>query len=442
MKHRSTTIPLLLWGLLTAQIAAAQPLAIKAGRVIPIAGKPLEDGVILIRDGKIDAVGKGLAIPIDAKVIDAGGKTVMPGFVDVHNPSGMSQANERNQNVPFLSVVDSIDPSRTYFKESRRNGVTTAAVVPGNSTMIGGQAAVVKTAGRYVDDMILKRHAGLKISLSPGSNASRMSHLANLRKELDKARRAVKKEDEEQREKKDAVEKKNAEDKDADQGQADRDAGGVAKPGASFNAASSAEQQLAAMKSLLRGQMSAFIYCQNAMDVVQAIRLTEQYKLKTILVLGQDCYRAAQEIAASKLPVILGETLVFWKTDPRTGDDEKIVVPKIFHENKIPLTFQINDTSNATLGSRYLWYQAATAVKYGVSVEEALESITLRPAKILGVDQFVGSLEPGKDADLVILSGHPLKLNTWVEKTIVGGEVVYDREQDQELRGLLDPQAD
>jgi imidazolonepropionase-like amidohydrolase len=412
-------------GLLTTSFASAQQLAIKGGRIIPIVGDEIEDGVILIRDGKIVAVGKDLTIPIEAKVIDATGKTVMPGFVDVHNPSGMSQANEQNKNVPFLSVIDSIDPSRTYFEESRRNGVTTVAVVPGNSTMIGGQAAVIKTAGSYVDDMILKRHAGIKISLSPASEASRMSHLANLRKEFEKASRAIK----------------------ADEDAAKEKAAATAPTKTSTASSSTpkvlsnAEQQLAAMKALLRGEMSAFVYCANAMDVVQALSLTKQYKLKTMLVLGPECYRAVDQIAASKLPVILSDTLVFWKTDPRTGDDEKIILPKIYHDKNIPVTYLVSTTSRPTLGGRYLWYQAATAVKYGVSVEEALKSITLRPAEILGVDKFVGSIEPGKDADLVILSGDPLKLKTWVETTIVSGKVVYEREKDTKLRGLLAPKA-
>jgi imidazolonepropionase-like amidohydrolase len=333
-------------------------------------------------------------------------------------------------------VIDSIDPSRTYFEESRRNGVTTVAVVPGNSTMIGGQAAVIKTAGSYVDDMILKRHAGIKISLSPTSSASRMSHFANLRKEFEKARRAIEADDE----KKKAGEAKKDAKKPAEGATAAKSASTPKAP--STPATSSATEQLAAMKALLRGEMSAFVYCANAMDVVQALSLTKQYKLKTRLVLGQECYRAVDQIAASKLPVILADTLVFWKTDPRSGDDEKIVLPKIYQDKKIPVTFLISSTSRPTLGSQYLWYQAATAVKYGVPIDEALKAITLRPARILGVDEFVGSIEPGKDADLVILSGDPLKLKTWVETTIVGGKVVYEREKDTKLRGLLAPKAE
>ena len=163
-------------------------LAIRGGRILTIAGDPIDGGVVLIRDGRIVAVGKDLEIPVEAKVIDATGKIVLPGFVEAHSSSAMAQSNEVNPNVPFLSVVDTIDPSLEYFEECRRNGVTTVAVVPGNSTMIGGQAAVIKTAGTYVDEMVLKRQAGMKISLAPRGNASRMSHYARLRREFQLAR--------------------------------------------------------------------------------------------------------------------------------------------------------------------------------------------------------------------------------------------------------------
>src|SRR5438132_974193 len=172
-----------------ATVAPAQEqLAIKGGRILAVSRAPIDGGVILIRDGKIEAVGKDVAIPSDYRVLDAAGKVVMPGFIEAHSSRGMDQANERNDNVPFLSVVDSIDPGQEYFEDCLRNGVTTVAIVPGDDTLIGGQAAVIKTAGTYVEQMLVKRQAGIKISLKPSTGRSRMSHLAALRKELDAAR--------------------------------------------------------------------------------------------------------------------------------------------------------------------------------------------------------------------------------------------------------------
>lgn len=433
------------WILLVAGVALAggqddqrlrgQQLAIQGGRIIPIAGEPIEHGVILIRDGKISAVGDDLAIPIDAQVIDATGKTVMPGFVEPHSSAAMSQANEQNPNVPFLSVVDSIDPVREYFEDSRRNGVTTVAVVPGNSTMIGGQAAIVKTAGGFVEDMILRGQAGMKLSLQPTRGESRMSHLAKLRQELTRARRALE-------EGNDAVlasaNGSEPEDGARTDGSAEEDEGGDDQSQESPSERDAA-LQLDALKQLVEGRTPAFIYCQTAMDALHAIDLTNKFQLNSILVLGRNCYRAAGEIAASKLPVILDPTLVFWRTDPRTEEDEKIVLPRIYREQKVPVTFQVSQSGNSTLGTRYLWFQAATAVKYGMPVDEALEAITLRPARLLGVADFVGSIEPGKDGDLVVLSGDPLDVETWVDVTIVNGRVAYERDRDRKLRLLLQP---
>src|SRR5260221_5222571 len=170
-----------------ASLAAQDRLAIKGGRILPVAGPPIENGVILITKGKIKSVGKDSAIPAGVKVIDATGKVVVPGFIEAHSTRGMDQVNETNPNVPFLSVIDAIDPSQDYFEECRRNGVTTAAVVPGNNTMFGGQAAVLKTAGEFVDQMVIKRGVGLKISLKPATDRNRMGHVATIRKEPDNA---------------------------------------------------------------------------------------------------------------------------------------------------------------------------------------------------------------------------------------------------------------
>jgi imidazolonepropionase-like amidohydrolase len=435
-------------GLVAADARAQDQLAIKGGRIVPVAGPPIEGGVLLIRDGKVQAVGKNVAIPADYTVLDATGKVILPGFIEAHSPRGMDQGNERNNNVPFLSVLDAIDPGQEYFEDCRRNGVTTVAVVPGDDTMIGGQAAVIKTAGTYVEQMIVKRQAGIKLSLRPSTGRSRMSHLASLRRELDSTRDAL----QDDRPRPTTTPPKTTESPKAEtNGAADPTQPEPQQPegqGGTPEAQQDAAARREALTRLLKGELPAFIYCDAAMDVPQALKLVREYNLKAILVLGHNCYKAARQVAASKLPVILDPTLVFWETDPRTGEDKKIVLPKIYREAGVPVVFQVTGPASsrgfggvtdgpATLGTNYLWYQAATAVKYGTPVAEAMEAITQRPAKLLGVDALCGTIAPGKDADLVILTGDPLKLNTWVHATLVRGKVVYERDKDRKLQHLL-----
>lgn len=446
-KYRIGTFLLLGLSIAAAKLHADGPLAIQGAKIIPIVGEPIAVGTILIRDGKIEAVGKDVVIPGEAKVIDATGKVVMPGFVDAHNAGAMTSANERNELVPFLSVVDSIDPVSPFFDECRRNGITSSAVVPGNSTLIGGQAAIVKTAGQYVNDMLLKREAGLKISLRPASG-NRMSQLAKLRKELDKAKKAI--ENEAKGEKPDSpAEPKKEGDEPAKptekpEGGADepKDDNATGQPEGSGDAASQAAG-LEALKKAIKGEQPVYIYCETGMDVTAAIQLISDYGFKPIFVLGPSCYKAADLLAKRNETVILDPSLVFWETNPRTREDKKIIVPQLYRAAKVPFLFQTEGFGARTsLGSSFFWFQAATAVKYGMPEKEALEALTIAPAKRIGIEKLVGSIEVGKDADLLILTGEPLNISTWVDQTIIDGKVVYERSKDEKIKRLLSPVAE
>ena len=468
--------------LATSSSQAQKPLAFKGAKIITMAGEPIENGTIVFRDGKIASLGADVKVPVEARVIDASDKVIMPGFVEAHTSSGMSQANETNPIVPYVSVIDSIDPMSAYFRSARRNGVTTVRVVPGNSTLIGGQAAVIKTGGEFIDDMVIKSDAGVKISLRPVSG-SRMGHMAKLRKALDEAKRKLdekNKDKEEEGDEKDDKKKEGDKDKDAKKKETDKKEGkdgdkkdkdkkedkdgdkdedeekdkdkdkdgkkSDKKDGdkkSDDKKSEKVESELdKAMFAMLSGDLPVMIYCDKAMDVGQAMRLIEQYNLNASLVLGRECYKAAQQVADAELPVMLAPQLVFFEEDPRTKEEKKVVLPQVFRDHGVKFAFQVGRGGGTTLGSTYFWYQAATAVKYGMPVEEALESLTLLPAKFLGVDEYVGSIEEGKDADIIVLSGEPLSVDTWVDMTVVNGEIVYEKEKDEQLKLLLNGETE
>ena len=189
------------------------------------------------------------------------------------------------------------------------------------------------------------------------------------------------------------------------------------------------------MLDLLDRKLRAFIYCEKAADVMKAIEIHEKHKLDSVLVLSPECYKAAAFIAQKKLPVILDAQLIAWETDEQTDTEEMKVNPRIFSKAGVKFALQ-NDTSQ--YGARYLWYQAATAVKHGVKRAEALKAVTLYPAQMIGVDKRFGSIEPGKDARLLFLTGDPLDAQTWVNQVMIKGEFVYEKDKDVRLKKLLE----
>lgn len=383
-------------------------LAVQASRIITITGKDIKNGVILIEDGTIKAVGADVEIPWDAFVVEAKDQVVMPGFVLAHTSSGLDRENENMPEVPFISTFDSIDPISTFFEDSLRDGVVAMLVLPGNNTLLGGTGTIVKPYGRTVEAMLIKRYTGLKISLRPSQNTSRMGQMQRFRRYMSDLKDYL--EDYQQR-KADAEEEKKPFDEEID----------VTKQ---------------SMVDLLNKKLTAFIYCDRAADVPKAIEIQKTHELNAVLVLGSDCYKAAGLVAKSKLPVILDSQLIVWETNEQTNEEEMKVVPMILHKAGVKFAFQ---TDTSEYGSRYLWYQAAAAVKYGMERTEALKSITLYPAQFIGVDNRLGSIETGKDATMLFLTGDPLDAQTWVDRVMIAGEIVYERAKDERLKKLLEP---
>jgi imidazolonepropionase-like amidohydrolase len=414
MKYRShiTSILILLIAFVTGSTAFAAPvrkkLAVEAGRIITITGKDIKNGVILIEDGMIKAVGTDVEIPWDAFVIEAKGQVLMPGFVMAHTSSGLDRENENMPEVPFISTFDSIDPISTFFEDSLRDGVVAMLVLPGNNTLLGGTGTIVKPYGRTVEAMLIERYTGLKISLRPTRNTSRMGQMQRFRRYMSDLKDYL---EEYEQKKADAKEEKKPFDEEID----------VTKQ---------------PMVDLLNKKLTAFIYCDRAADVPKAIEIQKTYELNAVLVLSPDCYKAVDLIAKSKLPVVLDPELIVWETNEQTNEEEMKVVPMIFYKAGVKFAFQ---TDTSQYGRRYLWYQAATAVKYGMKREDALKSITLYPAQFIGVDKRLGSIETGKEATMIFLTGDPLDAQSWVDRVMITGEIVYERAKDERLKKLLEP---
>jgi imidazolonepropionase-like amidohydrolase len=385
----------LLWLLPLLLGAAAEDgvLAIKNARLITVSGPDIEGGTIVVRGGRIEAVGKDVEIPWDAKVIDAAGKVVMPGLVEAHTFRGMDRPNERLASVPFVSTFDAVNPVDPYFEDALRQGVTTLGVAPGNDTLIGGQACVMKPWGATTERMLVSKNAFLKLSLKPRAGTSRMAHVAALRRELDEA----------------------------------------AAVGADDKSEAAAKRE--PVVRLLKGALPALLYCPTASDVLKGLELAETYKFKAVLVLGRDGWRAADEVAKRKMDVVLAPELAYWETDEEKHEEVRRLGAPAFVKAGLRVALQ---TDASAYGSGYLWHQAATAVKFGVPRAEALKAVTLWPAEILGLGARLGSLEKGKDANLVVMTGDPLDIQSWVDRVLIEGQTAYDRSKDERLRRVTE----
>jgi hypothetical protein len=186
---------------------------------------------------------------------------------------------------------------------------------------------------------------------------------------------------------------------------------------------------------LLEGRYKAYVYCQGPSDVVRAYDLSEKYGYSSVYLMGPECYRAADFIAEKKLDVILDPDWIFYERNPLTEETKKIDVARVFHEKKIVFAL-LSEPSR--VHTRSLSYQAMRAIASGLTPDEALKAVTIIPARMLGADGLIGSIEKGKLASFVVLDDDPFKLSTKVEFVYIDGKLVYERAKDDELKKLLE----
>lgn len=415
-------------------------VVVEAGRVITISGEELENAAVVIEKGRIVQVGKDVKAPWNAQVFKFPRGTVTPGFIAVHTTAGLRVPNENVPNAAYISVLDGLDPSSPAIRSSLRDGVTIAHVIPANATRLGGQGAVVRTTGRTIEDMVIRAPSALKISLRPPVGETRMQTIAALRRTfLDlyfQARDILAEASPAQLSGKPAVE-------------ATLTALVEARaPWAEIAwekvALDKLPTELRPLVDVVRGKLPCFIYCPRASDVFKAFELIDANHLAATLVLGPDAYKLAEVLKArSNLgAVVLDAELVSWEIDPDSGEELRHITPRALYDAGISFALQtVSDGRDqgprfSREGELHLWYQAATLVRHGVPRAEALRSITLTPARILGLDHRLGSLEPTKDGTLVIWSGDPLDARSWVEVVLIDGKEVYRRDKDRDLEEL------
>ena len=416
---------------LTAGALASDPpakIALTGARIIPVVGEEIPNGTIVIEHGIITAIGGAdIEIPFDATEFDLTGKVLMPGMIDPHSASGLDVSNENLPVGPFLDVYDAIDPSRLFFEESLRDGVTTIHVIQANNTVIGAVSRVVRPIGLSVDEMTVMPDIALKLSTSPRSGFDRMMQMATLREAFDRHEHYVSRLAERKYE-----EQLRSQNRTINVGPAE-----ARERGRSLVSLNEYDDQNRNLGRLLRGDLGAWIYAGTGLDVAAAIGLAQDLGIleSSVFVLGSESHNAINELRETGRPVVLHPSLYQQRRDRRTGELVRVFIPKLFHDAGIPFALQTNPS--ASLAERYLTYQAAICVREGLSREVALRSITLSPAEMLGMGDELGSLEVGKRGNVVVMSGDPLDFSSWVEHVFIDGVHAYDRDRDFRLQELL-----
>lgn len=383
--------------------------AIINGKVYTMAGKVIEGGTILIEAGKIKAVGANLPLPHGTEIIDANHKHVMPGIVDAHTHIGIfeqgigfegADGNEMtNPATPHLRALDGINPMDPAFKGAVAGGITCLTVAPGSANVIGGTAVAIKTWGKLVDDMVVRDPIGLKIAFGENpkrvySNqkktpSTRMAVASILRENLVAARNYMAK-----------MERA----KDDEEKAPDRDL------------------KLEVLVQVLKKEIPLRAHAHRADDITTAIRIAEEFDVDICIEHCTEGHLIADFLGEKKIAAMVGPTL---GTRPKIElVNTSFSTPGILFRAGVKVAL-VSD--HPVFPVEQLPVQAALVHKAGLPEEETLKAITINPAEIMGIHHRVGSIEPGKDADIIILNGHPFDWRTKVEKTLIDGEIVYER---------------
>jgi imidazolonepropionase-like amidohydrolase len=406
-----------LYLLLCAGVAAAQPVAFVNAKLYTITSGVISPGILVIENGRIVAAGPvgSVTVPSGANRIDATGRVIMPGVVDTHSHIGISQVGTGDVNEMSdptqsgLRAIDAILPTAETIRRAVAGGVTTANIMPGSGDIMGGQTAYVKLRGNTMQEMLLCRSGicgGMK--MANGENPknygrrgqepfTRMA-IAALQRKIFVRAQAYRQKWEDFRSGKET----NQPDRDID---------------------------LEPVVEILEGKRIVHFHTHRADDIMTILRLADEFKFRVVLHHVTEGYKVANEIAKRNVPVSMividspGGKHEAADYNPRNG--------AIMEKAGIKLAIHSDDY---IVDSRFLIREAALAVRHGMTAEGALRALTINPAQMLDLGDRIGSLEPGKDADFLVLSGDPLSARTKVLETWIDGRKVFDRSRPLDLR--------
>ena len=387
----------------TTAADATSGLAVRGDTVYTMAGEPIADGVVLVSGGTIEAVGPAADVPIPNSYDTLSARVVTPGLVDAHSTVGLSGIFNQDQDQdqldtsdpiqPELRAIDAYNPREQLVEWLRSFGVTTVHTGHGPGALISGQTMIVKTSGETVGEAIVDSVTMVAFSLGPGvaqnfdSPGTRAKGVAMLRAKLLEAQQYAEKmqsEDESQR------------------------------PARNL--------QMETLADVLSGELPALITAQHATEIMSALRLADEFGFTLVLDGAAEAYLVTDEIAEADVPVVLHPTMVRPSGEQQNASFETAAA---LQEAGIPFAFQ-SAYEGYVPKTRVVLFEAGVAIANGLSMENALAAVTLGAARILGIDDRVGSIETGKDADLVLFDGDPFEYTSHVCAVVIGGEVVSE----------------
>ncbi len=391
-------------------MSAKKLLAIINGEIHTAQTKEPLRGTILVQDGKIAAIGD-VNLPPEADVIDAAGAAIYPGFIDPHTHLGVSEQglgwegrdyNEMTDPVTaHLRALDAINPEEDGYREAVEAGITTVMCAPGSANILGGSTVVLKTGGGLLHQRVLRANAGIKAAL--GENPKRVYSGAKKAPSTRMASAAILREA--------LVAAQNYQNK-------------LERAGGDTDKLPPRDLKAEALLPVLKKEVPLRIHAHRADDIATALRIAKEFEINLTLEHASEAHFLLDQVAQSGFPAIVGPSLGTpgkVETQKKTLDTVKIL-------SEAGVTVALT-TDHPVLNIYQLLHAAAAVVREtGMDEYDVLRLITINAAQILGVDQRVGSIEVGKDADLVIIEGHPFDYLSRVLYTIIDGQVIYPQQ--------------